>query len=205
MIVGVTGGMGSGKTELCGYLRRRGARVVDADAVAHRLLGDGVGLQALIDAFGAEIIDASGQLDRRLLGRKALANRASLDRLYAIVRPDLERALRDELDRATAHSPHTIVLFDAPLIYEWGIEDWVHCVVVVDAERPVRMERIKQRSGLLAEEIERRMDLQMDPVSKRARADFVVDNSGSEQALEEQADALWEQLKAMQQRVDDER
>ncbi len=199
MIVGVTGGIGAGKTELSRYFNQLGAPVVDADVIAHRLLGDGSGRQALVDAFGAQIVDSDGQLDRRLLGRKALANRASLERLYAIIRPELERALRAELDRSVKNSPNDIVVFDAPLIYEWGIEDWVDCVVVVDAERSVRIERIRQRSGLDREEIERRMDLQMDSRSKRDRADFVIDNSGSVQELACRAAALWEQLETLQQ------
>ncbi len=196
MIVGVTGGIGSGKTELSRYLSKRGARVVDADAIAHRLLGEGVGRQALVGAFGAEIVNANGQLDRRLLGRKALVNRASVQRLYAIIRPELERALRAELDRAVETSPHTIVVFDAPLIYEWGIESWVDCVVVVDADRAVRIDRIMQRSGLMPDEIERRMDLQLDSNHKKNRADYVVDNSGSLQDLECRAEALWKKLES---------
>ena len=194
MILGVTGGMGAGKSALSRYLVTLGARSLDADRVAHDLLEAGAGRASLRKCFGADIEDQNGQLDRRLLGRRALASKSSLQKLYAIVRPSLEAELRSRLGNLSKESPPNIVVFDAPLLYEWGIEAWTDFVVVVYADREIRIERIMRRSGLSRIEIERRMALQMDEEEKRERADFTVNNSGNLDALHQQAASLWAQI-----------
>ena len=194
MILGVTGGMGAGKSALSRYLVTLGARSLDADRVAHDLLEAGAGRASLRKCFGADIEDRNGQLDRRLLGRRALASKSSLQKLYAIVRPSLEAELRSRLGNLSKESPPNIVVFDAPLLYEWGIEAWTDYVVVVYADREIRIERIMRRSGLSRIEIERRMALQMDEEEKRERADFTVNNSGDLDALHQQAASLWAQI-----------
>ena len=194
MILGVTGGMGVGKSALSRYLVTLGARSLDADRVAHDLLEAGNGRASLRKCFGADIEDRNGQLDRRLLGRRALASRSSLQNLYAIVRPSLEAELRSRLGNLSKESPPNIVVFDAPLLYEWGIEAWTDIVVVVYANREIRIERIMRRSGLSRIEIERRMALQMDEEEQRERADFTVNNSGDLNALHQQAASLWAQI-----------
>ena len=194
MILGVTGGMGAGKSALSRYLVTLGARSLDADRVAHDLLEAGAGRASLRKCFGADIEDQNGQLDRRLLGRRALASKSSLQKLYAIVRPSLEAELRSRLGNLSKESPPNIVVFDAPLLYEWGIEAWTDYVVVVYADREIRIERIMRRSGLSRIEIERRMALQMDEEEKRERADFTVNNSGDLDALHQQAASLWAQI-----------
>lgn len=194
MILGVTGGMGVGKSALSRYLVTLGARSLDADRVAHDLLEAGAGRASLRKCFGADIEDRNGQLDRRLLGRRALASKSSLQNLYAIVRPSLEAELRTRLCNLSKESPHNIVVFDAPLLYEWGIEAWTDFVVVVYADREIRIERIMRRSGLSRIEIERRMALQMDEEEQRERADFTVNNSGDLNALHQQAASLWAQI-----------
>ena len=194
MILGVTGGMGAGKSALSRYLVTLGARSLDADRVAHDLLEAGAGRASLRKCFGADIEDPNGQLDRRLLGRRALASKSSLQKLYAIVRPSLEAELRSRLGILSKESPPNIVVFDAPLLYEWGIEAWTDFVVVVYADREIRIERIMRRSGLSRIEIERRMALQMDEEEKRERADFSVNNSGDLDALHQQAASLWVQI-----------
>ena len=194
MILGVTGGMGAGKSALSRYLVTLGARSLDADRVAHDMLEAGAGRASLRKCFGADIEDQNGQLDRRLLGRRALASKSSLQKLYAIVRPSLEAELRSRLGNLSKESPPNIVVFDAPLLYEWGIEAWTDFVVVVYADREIRIERIMRRSGLSRIEIERRMALQMDEEEKRERADFTVNNSGDLDALHQQAASLWAQI-----------
>ncbi|MEC7226567.1 MAG: dephospho-CoA kinase [Candidatus Latescibacterota bacterium] len=194
MILGVTGGMGVGKSALSRYLVALGARSLDADKVAHDLLEAGADRVSLRKSFGADIEDQNGQLDRRLLGRRALASKNSLQKLYAIVRPSLEAELRSRLGNLSKESPPNIVVFDAPLLYEWGIEAWTDFVVVVYADRETRIERIMRRSGLSRIEIERRMALQMDEEEKRERADFTVNNSGDLNALHQQAASLWAQI-----------
>ena len=186
--------MGAGKSALSRYLVTLCARSLDADRVAHDMLEAGAGRASLRKCFGADIEDQNGQLDRRLLGRRALASKNSLQKLYAIVRPSLEAELRSRLGNLSKESPPNIVVFDAPLLYEWGIEAWTDFVVVVYADREIRIERIMRRSGLSRIEIERRMALQMDEEEKRERADFTVNNSGNLDALHQQAASLWAQI-----------
>ena len=194
MILGVTGGMGAGKSELSRCLVSLGAHCLDADSMAHDLLESGVGRSALCRRFGDDIEDGEGHLDRRLLGRRALANRDSVRDLYAIMKPALEAKLHTSLRSLSQENPLDIVVFDAPLLYEWGIEGWTDWVVAVYADREIRIDRIVRRSGLSRIEVERRMALQMDEEEKRERANFSINNSGNLQCLQEQADLLWSQL-----------
>lgn len=197
MIIGVTGGMGSGKTALTAMLAELGAEVVNADLVAHKVIAAPSLLEQLTEAFGGDIVDSSGGIARRVLGRKALRDKESLDELYSIIRPDLERALKSDLDRVVNASGGRIVIFDAPLIYEWEIQDWVDAVVLVDCEEDTRVERVIARGGLERGEILRRMALQMDVGEKKTRADIVIDNNGDMTKLQEQAIQLWKRLIAL--------
>ena len=167
MILGVTGGMGAGSQSYLVALSSIGAHCLDADSMAHNLLESGAGRSALCRRFGDDIEDREGRLDRRLLGRRALANRDSVQDLYAIVKPALEAKLHNSLRSLSQKNPHDIVVFDAPLLYEWGIEGWTDRVVVVYADREIRIDRIIRRSGLSRIEVERRMALQMDEEDKR--------------------------------------
>ena len=194
MILGVTGGMGAGKSELSRCLISYGAGCLDADSVAYDLLESGAGRSALRSRFGRDIEDEEGRLDRRLLGWRALANRDSMEDLYAIIKPGLEEKLRCCLRSFSQKNPREIVVFDAPLLYEWGIEGWTDKVVVVYADRKIRIDRIIRRSGLSRIEVERRMTLQMDEEEKRDRANFSINNSGNLQFLHEQAELLWAHL-----------
>ena len=194
MILGVTGGIGAGKSELSRCLFSLGAHCLEADSVAHDLLESGAGRSALRRRFGSDIEDGEGRLDRRLLGRRALVNQDSMQDLYAIVKPALEVKLRCDLRRLSQKNPRDIVVFDAPLLYEWGIEEWTDWVVVVYADREVRIDRTIQRTGLSRVEIERRMALQMEEEEKRNLANFSINNSGDLQFLQEQAKLLWAQL-----------
>ena len=199
MIVGVTGGMGSGKTALTTMLAELGAGVVNADLVAHRVVGSAVLLGPLMDVFGRDIVGLSGELDRRVLGGKALKDKESLDRLYEVIRPELESELKKELDRAVRSIGSGLLIFDAPLIYEWEIQGWVAVVVLVDCEEEVRIQRVIARSGIERREIKRRMALQMDADEKKARADIVVDNNGDMAQLRERAHRLWLDLNSWRQ------
>lgn len=194
MILGVTGGMGAGKSEFSRCLVSLGAHCLDADSMAHDLLESGAGRSALCKRFGEDIEDKEGRLDRRLLGQRALANRDSLQDLYAITKPELEAKLHTSLRSFTQKYPRDIVVFDAPLLYEWGIEGWTDWVVAVYADQEIRIDRIIRRSGLSPIEVERRMALQMAEEDKRDRANFSINNSGKLQCLQEQAELLWSQL-----------
>lgn len=194
MLVGITGGMGAGKSTLAQMLAELGARRVDADEVAREVATIPAVLENLQAAFGRDVLRPDGRLNRPELGRRALRSAEASQRLEAIMRPPLEAAIQHRLAQAVAEANGGIVVFDAPLIYEWGSEGNFDRIVVVDAEEERCVSRVQQRSGLPVGEIRQRMARQMDPHQKKARADVVIDNNAGLAALAAQAEALWAEL-----------
>ena len=194
MLVGITGGMGAGKSALAQMLAEFGALRVDADEVAREVATIPVVIENLQAAFGRDLIGPDGRLDRQELGRRALRSAEASQRLEAIMRPSLSAAIERRLAQAVAKADGGVVVFDAPLIYEWGNEGNFDRVVVVDAEEERCISRVQQRSGLPVCEIRQRMARQMDPQAKKARADFVIDNNKDLIALAAQAKTLWVEL-----------
>ena len=194
MLVGITGGMGAGKSALAQMLAELGALRVDADEVAREVATIPAVIENLQAAFGRDLLGPDGRLDRRELGRRALKSDEASQRLEAIMRPPLSAAIEHRLAQAVEDADGGVVVFDAPLIYEWGNEGNFDLMVVVDAEEEQCVSRVQQRSGLPACEIRQRMARQMDPQKKKARADFVIDNNKDLTVLAVQAKALWAEL-----------
>ncbi len=194
MLVGITGGMGAGKSALAQMLAELGALRVDADEVAREVATIPAVIENLQAAFGRDLLGPDGRLDRRELGRRALKSDEASQQLEAIMRPPLSAAIERRLAQAVEEAGGGVVVFDAPLIYEWGNEGNFDRIVVVDAEEERCVSRVQQRSDLPVCEIRQRMARQMDPQKKKARADFVIDNNKDLTALAVQAEALWAEL-----------
>ncbi len=194
MLVGITGGMGAGKSALAEMLAEFGALRVDADEVAREVAAIPAVIENLQAAFGRDLLGLDGRLNRQELGRRALRSDETNRRLEAIMRPPLASAIERRLAQAVKEADGGVVVFDAPLIYEWGNEGNFDRVVVVDAEEERCISRVQQRSGLPVCEIRQRMARQMDPQAKKARADFVIDNNKDLTALAAQAKTLWVEL-----------
>jgi dephospho-CoA kinase len=194
MLVGITGGIGSGKSAFSGLLVDRGALGVDADLVAREVADDPVVIQQLQETFGEDLLDNEGKLDRRELGRRAFVSDQGSQRLEEIMRPPLAHAIWRKLEQALQSAGSGVVVFDASLIYEWGSGARFDRVVVVDADEEIRVARALARGGLQEAEIRERMARQMDPSEKKARADYVVDNNGNLGDLAVQANRLWGEL-----------
>jgi len=193
LIVGVTGGIGAGKSSVCRVFRERGARVLDADSVGHETVAQAEVLDRLVAAFGRDILDADGRLNRPELGRRAFASEASRRKLTGIVWPALEERLREKVARALDASPDRPVVIDAPLLLEWGrTDDLVDCLVVVVAARELRIRRTVGRLGITPEEAEARMAHQMSDEEKSGAADHVIVNDGTEDELARRAGEVWE-------------
>ena len=195
--------MGSGKSALAQMLVELGALRVDADAVAREVAADAEVAARLLTAFGGDLRDDAGHIDRRELGRRAFRTAEGSRRLEEIMRPPLAEAIEYRLAAAEGVAAAAIVVFDAPLIFEWGTEGRCDRVVVVDAAEELRIERVRKRSGMAKGEIRERMARQMDPAQKKARADYVIDNNGDLAALNRQARELWVALQARGGRNDD--
>jgi len=189
--VGLTGGLGSGKSTVAALLGEHGAVIVDADVVAREVVRAGTpGFAAVVARFGPGIVGSDGELDRAELARIVFADGAALDDLNAIVHP-LVGSRSAEL--VAAAPPGSVVVHDIPLLTENGLADRFDTVVVVEADREIRLARLAAR-GLPRAEAEARMAAQANDVQRRAIADEIVRNDGDLDALGGQIDRLWDRL-----------
>src|SRR5919197_3846649 len=188
--VGLSGGIGSGKSTVARGLARRGAIVIDADAIAREVVEPGQpALAAVVERFGPEVLDGAGRLDRPKLAALVFDDAAARADLNAIVHP---RVAAETARRITAAPPDAVVVIDVPLLVE-AARSGYDAVVIVEAPEAVRLERLVGR-GMSLDDARRRMAAQASDADRRKVADVVLDNSGSEEDLERQLDALWAQL-----------
>jgi dephospho-CoA kinase len=193
-IVGLTGGIGSGKSTFSAILRARGVPVIDADQLARDAVAPGSpGLAEVVRAFGEDVLDASGALDRKRMAARVFADPAARRALEDIIHPRVRAAMAEQVQRLAA-SGVPLALYDVPLLYEAGREKDVDCVVVVYAPREAQLARLAARDGMSAADAEARISAQMPLDEKARRADFVVVNDGALEALEDKADALLSDL-----------
>ena len=196
MVIGVTGGLGSGKSSVCRRFEAEGAIVIEADQTGRQVVEEPGVLRKLIAAFGPGLTDGDGNLNRRLLGVRAFSNAESKERLNDIVWPPLVRKLRADAASALHEHPDRPVVVDAALLLEWGDVSWLDALVVVTAERSVRKDRMIRRMGLSEQEVEDRMKAQMPEEDKVRKADYVIVNDGSLEALATRATEVWKSLMA---------
>ncbi|MEO0073757.1 MAG: dephospho-CoA kinase [candidate division WOR-3 bacterium] len=187
LLVGIGGNMGAGKTMVANELRRYGAKVIDADQLGWSLLHRGSPVyKQLVTAFGKTILNKSGQIDRSVLGKLAFANRRSLKKLNSIVHPPLIDKLRQEIAR---HRKGLVVL-DAALLFDWGLEKEVDVSILVTAPERLKLRRLIE-AGMDPAEAEARLKLQTPDARLWRRADFVLENKGSLAELRRKSRALW--------------
>ncbi|WP_433386561.1 dephospho-CoA kinase [Micromonospora sp. KLBMP9576] len=188
--VGLTGGIGSGKSAVATRLAERGAVVVDSDRLAREVVAPGTaGLAEIVAAFSERVLDADGALDRAALGALVFADEAARRRLEEITHPRV-RARAAELSAAAA--PDAVVVNDVPLLVEVGLAPTYHLVVVVQTELATRLARLARSRGMDRAEAERRIAAQADDARRRAAADVLLTNDGSLADLHAAVDALWE-------------
>jgi len=197
MLVGITGGIGSGKSSFAQMLADRGGIRIDADQVAREVAEYPVVVLQLQEVFGADVLNGEDRLDRRELGRRAFVSEETSQRLEQIMRPPLAQAIWQKLKQASQVPENSLVLLDASLIYEWGSQARFDRIVVVDADEDKRVARAIARGGLREEEIRKRMARQMDPAEKRQRADYVVYNNGDLTDLLACAEVVWRELEGL--------
>lgn len=191
LMVGLTGGIGSGKSTVASILVERGAVVIDADAIARMVVEPGMpALDALAEAFGPDILRPDGSLDRAALAERAFVTDETRKQLEAITHPAIATEFFAQIADAPADG---IVVHDVPLLVESkrGIE--YGAVIVVEAPTEVRLQRLEAR-GVPRADAERRMALQASDEERRAVATWVLDNSGDRAHLERQIEAIWPEL-----------
>ena len=191
--VGLTGGIGAGKSEVSRRLAGHGAVVIDADAIAREVVEPGTdGLAEVVGAFGPGVLGPDGRLDRPRLGEVVFADPERRDRLNAIIHPRVG-ARMTELEREAG--PGAIVVHDVPLIAEGGRAGAYDLVVVVDAPPRVQVERLIRNRGMTRDQAKARMAAQAGRQQRLAIADIVIDNSGSLAELDRQVGDLWADLR----------
>lgn len=189
--IGVTGGIGSGKSTVCRHFEALGARVFYADLEAKRLMQERADVRAeLIQAFGAESYDAEGRLDRAYLARRVFNDSEALAQINAIVHPRVREALVQATRDAEADGVPLLV-YEAALLFESGGDRFVDAVVVVDAPEDERVRRVVARDGVMPAEVRARMQHQLPAATLRARADYVLDNSGAPEAVQREVERLY--------------
>jgi len=182
LVVGLTGGIGSGKSAVSHCFERRGITVVDADLVARQVVEPGgAALAAIADHFGREILQPDGTLDRAALRRRVFADAGERHWLERLTHPLIGQEIRRQL--ADTRSPYTIL--SSPLLLETSQRELVDCVVVVDVPEEVQVARTAARDANTEEQVRRIMAAQLPRAQRLERADIVIDNAGSLDQLEE--------------------
>jgi dephospho-CoA kinase len=192
--IGLTGNIASGKSEVARMLADRGATIIDADELAREAVEpETQALKDIIKRWGKDILNQDGGLDRAALRQIVFADQNELDALNRIVHPGVTRLRDREIARARERGD-PIVVCVIPLLFERNIVEEFDAIILVDAPRPLRLERLVATRGLEETEAMNMIASQMPAELKRARADFVIENDGSLDKLERDVDALWSSL-----------
>lgn len=192
LIVGLTGGFGTGKSYVASVFRSLGAKVVDADKLAHAALKTGTAEHGKVVAeFGSSILNPDGSIDRKALGRIVFQDKQNLGRLNRIVHPYVIGKIKASLKKAKKG----ILIIDAALIFETGLEKLMHFVVVVKASRQKQISRCIERFNMKEKDVCKRMACQMPLKTKIKKADYVIDNDGTRMETKKQVIQLWKEIK----------
>ena len=192
LVIGLTGSIGTGKSAVTGRLEQLGAKIINADHVGHDAYTPNSEIwNEVVRAFGEEILEAGGAIDRKKLGALVFADSEQLAKLNAIMHPRMAGMVSDRIEQFRSAGARVVVV-EAALMFEAGWETLVDEVWVVDSPLDLVMKRLYARNGMDQAEVNRRINSQMDIGERLERADEVVDNSGDLSALEQVVDSLWE-------------
>lgn len=189
-MIGLTGGIGSGKSTVAALLAEHGFPVVDADQLAREVVEPGQpALAELAEAFGQDVLHDDGSLNRPELAARAFVDKEHTELLNSITHPRI-RQLREQRFRQAADAGADAVVYDMPLLVEQGVDKHMDLTVVVDVDVEERIRRLVSTRGLTEEDARRRIAAQVDDAERLAAADVVIDNNGPVEALGEQVDQL---------------
>jgi dephospho-CoA kinase len=191
LLVGLTGNIASGKSVVSQLFSERGATIIDADVLARRAVETGTSaFRAIVERWGTSVLTPEGHLDRAALRRRVFGDPAELEALNEIVHPEVAR-LREELVSEARARGDRLVVCDIPLLFERSLVGEFDKIVLVDAPRPIRLERLVKDRGLRETEAMDMIAAQMPAELKRARADYVIDNAGTFGDLEARVRDVW--------------
>ena len=191
LVIGLTGGIGTGKSEVAQMLRALGARIVDADLVGHEAYKPNTeSYREVVKAFGEDVLQPNGEIDRRKLSAIVFSDSDQLIRLNGIMHPRMARMVAEELDQLRSQSV-SVAVVEAALLFEAGWDVLVDEVWVTDSPVETVIDRLQARNGFSAEEVLKRIDSQMDRSERLAQAQVVVDNSADVDELERTITGIW--------------
>ena len=198
MIIGLTGGIASGKSTVAKLLGTFGAHVIDADKLGHNAYASGSeAFDLVVSTFGADTIGADGEIDRKVLGSKVFGSPESLKQLTDIVWPAIKKMATKEIQAVREQNPEQIIVLEAAVLFEAGWQDIVDQVWTMIVEREVAIDRASSRDGTDRTQVEARIDAQISNQERTAKADQIIDNSGLETGLKEKVEKLWLEQKAV--------
>lgn len=193
MIIGLTGGIASGKSTVSAYLAELGAIIIDADKIAHEIMEKGkTAYWQVIEAFGREILAENGEIDRSRLGKIVFNELEKKKILEEITHPQVIREMREKIEEYRAENK--VIVLDIPLLFEAGLEFMVDEIWVVYVDRGTQLQRLMARDGLSYEEANKRIQAQMSLEKKRDLADFVINNKGNIEDLKRQVLLKWREI-----------
>lgn len=198
-VICLTGGLASGKSTAARFLQEQGAHVIDADVLGHRTYEPGSPAHAqVVAAFGADVLAADGRIDRKALGARVFGKPAELRKLTDIVWPAIRALAAEDIARVRAAGDKRVIVLEAAVLFEAGWQDlgdeaWVNIV-----DREVAIARAMERDKIARSTVESRLDSQLSNAERIARADVVIDNNGTPEAMLAQLRGQWERINATQ-------
>lgn len=193
-VIGVTGGFGTGKSTVALMFKKKGARLLDADKIAHDVILPGHAVhKKIVSIFGAVILGRGERIDRSKLGKAVFGNRKKLSLLNSVIHPEVIKEMKRVLKKNTPARKFYVV--DVPLLIESGLYNAVDSVIVVSADRKIQVKRCMKKWKLSAKDVGKRIRSQM-PLSKKKRmADFIIDNNGSIVSTGKQVELIWREIR----------
>ncbi len=196
-VIGLTGGIASGKSTVSYVLKSLGAVIIDADQVARKVVEPGQpAWQDIVKEFGHEILNEDMSINREALGRLVFKDQKLLEKLNRITHPRVIEYFEQELARLAKERPDSVVVLDVPLLFESGMDRLADEIWVVWADEPVQLERLMEREGFTSEEAWQRIRAQMPLTEKARRADKIIDNSGTLEETVEQITKFFHEITA---------
>ncbi|MDK4206018.1 dephospho-CoA kinase [Corynebacterium pseudodiphtheriticum] len=196
-IIGLTGGIGSGKSTVARILQEHGFPIVDADLIAREIVEPGQpALAELAKEFGEDILNADGSLDRGLLASRAFTTKDTTQRLNNITHPRIKQRTQELFDEARENGAEAVI-YDMPLLIDKGLHKDMDATIVVHAAEHVRLERLTTKRGLDVDDVRRRINAQIDDETRKQYADILLDNNGTEEDLTQQIAQAVDKIKQL--------
>ncbi len=196
VLVGLTGGIASGKSTVTHFFKTQGAHVVDADQICHALILSGnKAHQKIVTTFGKQILDANGEINRGKLGHIIFQDTKKRETLNTILHPLVFKQLKKEQDRLRSAHPQGVLIFDAPLLIESKAHQWMDWVILVYVDLETQRARLMQERSFTEREARLRIAAQMPLEEKRAFADEIIDNCKSFDEIQSEVSAIYQRLR----------